>query len=83
MKKKPDPLPSPDFFGQVLRTARLLRGYSLHDVRAGTGLDVHRLGRYEAGMETPDPLDFLKVWNFLSSDPPPYPYRYPHRMARP
>jgi transcriptional regulator with XRE-family HTH domain len=56
-----DPRPAPDFYGQAMRTARMLRGYTLREVRDGTGVSVDQLSRYEFGAASPDPLDFVKV----------------------
>ena len=47
-----------------------LRDLSLRDVRDGTGVPLEVLRAYRRGDATPGPADFVKIWEYLSSDPP-------------
>ena len=57
--------------GEMFRVVRLYRGLSQPTVARGAKIPVARLSRLERGLATPTPAEFLRVWNFLSSDPPP------------
>jgi hypothetical protein len=45
--------------------------YSRSYVSTHTGLSVGRLKFIEEGKDEPDAYEWAKVWNFLSTDPPP------------
>jgi hypothetical protein len=64
-------IPTGVSFGPALHAARMLRGYSRSYVSTHTGLSVGRLKFIEEGKAEPDAYEWAKVWNFLSTDPPP------------
>lgn len=59
-----------DYFSQALDIGCRLRDLSLRDVRNATGVPLEVLRAYRRGDATPGPADFVRIWEFLSSDPP-------------
>jgi hypothetical protein len=56
--------------GAALRTARLVRGWSLRRLADTTGVPQWRLSAFERGACAPPADEFYRVWECLSTDPP-------------
>jgi hypothetical protein len=54
--------------GLALRTARLVRGLSLRELAAASGIPQRRLNAFEKGTCAPPPDEFYLVWEYLSDD---------------
>jgi transcriptional regulator with XRE-family HTH domain len=54
--------------GLALRTARLVRGLSLRQLAAASGIPQRRLNAFEKGTCAPPPDEFYRVWEYFSSD---------------
>jgi len=55
-------------FATALRAGRLLRGYTLKQVSAATGIPSWRLTSLERGDDAPVFEEFVTVWTFLCAE---------------
>lgn len=62
-----------NYLGYALYVGRTLKQLTLREVALGAGVPTARLIAYERGIATPGPSEFLRVWSYLSTDPPSKP----------